>query len=367
MNELAQAPASGHDTTTDTSQTRPAGDQRPASYDGADQHQGTAAAADADPAWYDGDIQAALAADDAPTRQEAARLDTAGDSYASPGHDASPRSDADIRTILHEDDDLPDPRTRQQAAADDLARTVSASDNTTPAPHNDPADAHDADIEAILHEDDHQPDPRTRQQAAREDARGGATTDKNNAPASDLEPRSGPDPSTPDAAALPEHSADNTAENPSADPDRRERQEQNQGDRPNSRVAVLKADAADRTLGDTTPTGIGLKPTGEQLFQMEPDKPAESRADRLFGKAFEMMDDVHDMTGHIAEAIQEDLPRGAGSPPSGHSAYVIRDQPASPPDAPGFGDAVGNITVIGVMTVVGFRRLLGHRKRGQRA
>jgi hypothetical protein len=132
-------------------------------------------------------------------------------------------------------------------------------------------------------------------------------------------------------------------------------------------LTVLHADAADRTIGDTTPTAVGLKPTGDQLFHMETDNPAENRADRLFGKAFEMMDDVHDMTGHVAEAIQEDLPHGGGGTPSGYSAYVVHDQPTPPPDAPGFGDVVGNITVAGVMTVVGFRRLLGHHTKGQRA
>jgi len=73
------------------------------------------------------------------------------------------------------------------------------------------------------------------------------------------------------------------------------------------------------------------------------------------------------MTGHIAEAIKEDLPRGLCYPASGRSAHVVHDQPAPSPDAPTFGDVVGDITVVGVMTVGGFRRLLGHRMRGQRA
>ncbi len=235
-----------------------------------------------------------------------------------------------------EQEELPEPRTRQEVAEE-------ASRSDAAVPEHQPADA---DLEASVVEEDPPPEPRTRQEVA-EEARSA--------------------PLTPDAStALPEHAPDSTSENPSPDPDQREAYDQGQGDQPYTHLTVVQADATDRTLGDTTPTGIGIKPTGDQLLHLESDDPTENRADRLFGKAFELMDDVHDMTGHIAEAIQEDLPHGSGEPPSAHSAYVVHDQPAPPPDVPGIGDVVGNLTVVGVMTVVGFRRLLSHRMKGHR-
>jgi hypothetical protein len=224
--------------------------------------------------------------------------------------------------------ELPEPRTRQEVAEETADGSAE--------PEADPPDDHaaNADIEASIAEHDKLPEPRARQEVADEE-------------------RSGTDPLTA-ANAETEQRGEHELLVPTT-----------QGHE--APITVVQAGPEDRTLGDTTPAGTGLRPTGDQLFHMEADDPAESRTDRLFGKAFELMDDVHDMTGHIAEAIQEDLPRGAGSPPSGHSAFVVHEQPTPPPDAPGIGDVVGSITVIGVMTVVGFRRLLSHRMKGQRA
>jgi hypothetical protein len=53
---------------------------------------------------------------------------------------------------------------------------------------------------------------------------------------------------------------------------------------PYGRVSVAKAD---RGIGDTTPTGIGLKPSGEQLRDMESDKlsPADRFRKEFYRKA----------------------------------------------------------------------------------
>jgi hypothetical protein len=59
--------------------------------------------------------------------------------------------------------------TRQEAARDDgPGREGQGGDDTASRPHDDPVDGHDADIYAIPHENDHLPQPRTRQEAARE-------------------------------------------------------------------------------------------------------------------------------------------------------------------------------------------------------
>jgi flagellin-like hook-associated protein FlgL len=100
----------------------PSGEQRPGSADSQARYPNGVTDADRDPSYYD-DIQAALAADTRPTRQQAARDD--GTSRDGQGDNAKPHvdridgHDADIYAILHENDHLPGPRTRQQAARED--------------------------------------------------------------------------------------------------------------------------------------------------------------------------------------------------------------------------------------------------------
>lgn len=59
---------------------------------------------------------------------------------------------------------------------------------------------------------------------------------------------------------------------------------------------------ADRTIGDTTPTGIGLKPAGEQLRDLESDR--LSRGDRLRRNVCERADDIQDVTEKNAGTLQ---------------------------------------------------------------
>jgi hypothetical protein len=340
MNELDQAPASSQGSATDVIEREPAGDQHAGSYDSQARSPRAENPADTDPSYYDGDIQAALAADNTPTRQEAARQDAIGDGHAGPGDDSSPDGDASIEAILREGDDLPDSRTRQQAAADDLAEGASPrseAGDTARAPREDPAGSHDAGIEAILNEDDHLPDPRTRQQAAQEDADAGTSlANQDGAPGTsgDQQPGLGPDLEGPESGGH------------------------------DQRVSVVQLEPEDRTLGDTTPSGIGLKPTGEQLKQMENDNPAERRINRFIDKAVEEADDVHDAMGHIGGAFQADFSPEANSPGpgSGHHSYTVHDTPA-PPEDPGMNDAIGNVTVVAVVAAVGVRHLLAHRRR----
>jgi Papain fold toxin 1, glutamine deamidase len=168
MTELDHAPA---EATAERADQPPAGEQRPGSGDQTRYPSGVTAA-DANPSYYDGDIKAALAADTTPTRQQAARDDASN--HQAPGdtttesHDAPASGhDPDIEAILHENDNLPEPRTRQEAARSDPDRQ--ATDATTTESHDPLVTSHDPDIEAILHESDYLPEPRTRQEAARSD------------------------------------------------------------------------------------------------------------------------------------------------------------------------------------------------------
>ena len=69
---------------------------------------------------------------------------------------------------------------------------------------------------------------------------------------------------------------------------------------------------ADRTLGDTTPTGIGLKPDGDQLRDMESDRLA--RADRFRRNVHERVEDIQDVTEKTA-GHADTRPAIASSPP----------------------------------------------------
>ena len=136
---------------------------------------------------------------------------------------------------------------------------------------------------------------------------------------------------------------------------------------PNWRLTVVPAD---RAVGDTTPTGIGRKPTGEELLHDRDDR-ADSRLDRLLDSAFEHADDVHDGTDQIDKAIASDL-RPVGGPsghPAHHQSYAGYERPQlayyqrGPPDSPGISDAVGSIVVVGIAAAVALRRGWERRRR----
>jgi hypothetical protein len=128
------------------------------------------------------------------------------------------------------------------------------------------------------------------------------------------------------------------------------------------RLSVAKAE---RTLGDTTPTGIGLKPTGEQLSEMDGDKPDRKRLDRFLDKAFEDADDISDAAGHIGEAIDADLrgtPGPSGHPRSYHAITSTAHDHPQPP-GPGVSDTIGSIAVTGVAAVTAIRYALSERRK----
>jgi hypothetical protein len=91
-------------------------------------------------------------------------------------------------------------------------------------------------------------------------------------------------------------------------------------------VSVVRAD---RTIGDTTPAGIGRKPTGEQLRDMESDK--LSRGDRFRKKVYERADDIQDSTEKTAGTLQGIL--GAHRPTGQDVKYTTQpaiDRPVPP-------------------------------------
>jgi hypothetical protein len=278
MNELDQAPATATATATETGSREPAGERRPGSSENQARYcVGTAA--DTDPSYYDGDIQAALAADTTPTRQEAARLDAARDGNANPGHDTTPDNDADIHAILHEDDHLPDARTRQQAAREDAANS-------------------------------------------------GVTTDKDRAAATDQQPRSGPDPLTGTASekkatteTLPDQATPDNSLTERPNPDARTLTVHGQSGH-DVLITVVAANPADRTFADTTPTGIGLKPSGEQILDMESE--TDSPLARMRHHLYKDMDDVTDVLKENGETVVSLI---GERPPTGSHSEISSGHP----------------------------------------
>jgi hypothetical protein len=362
VSELDHASATA---TTDAPRPEPAGEQRPGSYDSQVRYPRAVSAADTDPGYYDDDVQAALAADSTPTRQRAARDAAAHDNQAGDGTTATsgdaPASDrdGDVEAILHENDHLAEPRTRQQAARDADADSHTA-EGANAVTHDTPAGGPDASIEAILHENDHLAEPRTRQQAARDAAVETSPARQNDAPAaaSDQPPPSGPDPLTRTATKT-KSATDPSLDHAEHDKSLTERPEaqahtahgQADHDVP---ITVVQATAEMRTLGDETPTGIGVKPTGEELFRMEGER-VRNRWDRLLDEAVKEADDVYDGAGHIGEPLAEDF-RSAPPPtdrPTTH--HIAASVPDLPQQGPAINDAVGSLALVGIAVAVGVR------------
>lgn len=309
MTGLDQAPAA-----TETSDQPTAGEQRPGSKDSQARYPNGVSAADQDPGYYDGDVQAALAADTTPTRQQVAR-DTGtdhqdGDRTAGTSRDAATSSrDPDIDAILHENDRLPEPRTRQEAAREKAdGQTVEVS----PAESPSSASGHAPDIEAILHENDHLPEPRTRQEATRDI--GGNQNE-----------RRGPDPLA-DAATT--GRGNNTVDRPATvdhgvgeQPPDSAPLGQADHDQP---FTVVHASPEMRTFGDDTPTGIGLKPTGDQVVEMENDKASRAERARREFLSGERLGDAFDATDEWAQTGQDLFRR----PPTGQHIEVPTHGPA---------------------------------------
>jgi hypothetical protein len=231
------------------------------------------------------------------------------------------------------------------------------------APGDDFAGYSDADIDAILAAEDQLPEPRTRQEAA------AATWDDTNSSQDDgLDTRTdGSRPSQPDAVTEPP-ARNNEGENGTPGPaeGRVDGHAQNSTDVPVT-IEYLPPEA--RTVGDTTPTGIGRKPTGAEILDMEGDDRSESRLDRLFDEMVKEADDVSDGSGAIGEAIVIDDRSAPG--PSGHSqpyhatTRTAPDHPVTPD--PGASDAISSMTIIGVAAAVALRHAVSALRKEHKA
>jgi hypothetical protein len=107
-------------------------------------------------------------------------------------------------------------------------------------------------------------------------------------------------------------------------------------------LTVMHLDPEDRTVGDDTLTGIGLKPTGDQLRNIESDK--LSRGDRLRRNVYERVDDFRDASEKNAGALEGFL---GSHRPTGHDVVHTTQRAIEAPQPPP-ADA-GNIATAGLV------------------
>ena len=307
--------------------------------------------------YSDADIDAILAAEDQlpepRTRQEAAADTWDGTPDDPAGSDLASEYDGDVAALLAEEQQLPEPKTRQEAAAATWDDSTQPGDDDPGSFSGDPASEYDGDVAALLAAEEQLPEPRTRQEAA-------AATWDDTSSSQDTALDTGTDgtgPSQPDGGKE-TPAPDDQAEDGTLDP--HERQAAVHATDAPVTVEYLPPEA--RTVGDTTPTGIGRKPTGAEIFDMEGDDPGESRLDRLFKEVTDDADDARDAATNIAETLHDlRLPGPALGGGHVHEGHPVNDPPSSA--GPGYSDLVGSAVLVGVAMLTGIR--YGFRQLGK--
>ena len=100
-------------------------------------------------------------------------------------------------------------------------------------------------------------------------------------------------------------------------------------ERPRADFSWISVGEADRTLGDTNPTGIGLKPAGEQLLEMDSKKSrAEAFRDEFYNP--ETIEDFRDECEDKADRVQQLFER---PPTSSHADVPVHHPYITVPEA----------------------------------
>jgi hypothetical protein len=217
----------------------------------------------------------------------------------------------------------------------------------------------DADIDAILAAEDQLPEPRTRQEAAAD------TWDDTNS-SQDGAPDTSADGASPSQSGAGIESLARNNEDEDGTPGPYEHQvDVHTMDGTDVTVTVEDLPAEARTVGDTTPTGIGRKPTGDEFIDMEGDDVGEGGLDRFLGKMTEDADDLHDAFGSVTETVH-DLRLPGPVPGSGHAYEGQAVHEPMPSPEPGFSDLVGSAALVGVAMLTAFRYWIWNGRKGDR-
>ena len=302
---------------------------------------------------YDGDLDALTAEDQLPVRQDS-RAASWGENPEYDESDLGAGYDGDLAALTAEDQ-LP---TRQES------RAATWGDNPGYYDETNLADEYDGDPDAVTAEDH---TLNTGDDHALDSGKGDQDQTATGKP--DDPPAEAPAVS---AAVAPEHEDGNvTGGTGSSQPDasteapaRHDKGEDRTPDPYEHQVAVHATDGTDvpvtvehlppeaRTVGDTTPTGIGRTPTGEEFLDMESDDPSEGRFDRFIMEAAKEGRDVRDAFGDAAETLHDlRLPGPTSGGGHAHEGQPVPAQPA----APAFSDLVGSAALVGVAMLTGIR------------
>jgi hypothetical protein len=328
--------------------------------------QGAALEGDDAGAYEDAQLDAMLADEgrlpEPRTRQEA-RAGTWGDTAdETDSADLGSEYDGELDALLAAEEQLPDPRTRQEARAETWGDDAGSGSDEPAAGFSDPAAEYDGDLDALLADEERLPEPRTRQEARAgtwDDTNGqdagtsldASTTSENNltealaeqeTPGEDPQGQAADDVSSPDQSVVTVH-------------------DQYGHDWP---LTVVHLTAEDRTLGDDALTGIGFKPTGEQLLEMEADDSTEGRTDRLISKLLEHGDDIRDGSGELGEALEADVhpASGASSHGEAYQGHPVNEEHHLP-ESHSVNDAAGAIVMTAIAGTAALWRLRKHIRR----
>jgi hypothetical protein len=222
--------------------------------------------------------------------------------------DARPQATAEDQRAQEE---LPEPRTRQEVA-DEADRVQPSSPDRGQA----------VDLDTRIADEDKLPEPRTRQEVGDETRSSAEPLTEGNA---DVRPELAPEQTT--------HQSEL---------DHLRTGSQSEIGDTYSPFTVVKVEAADRTFDDTAPTGIGLKPTGEQLLKIENEE--ISKPEKLRRKLLEGIDDINDAARDNASLGHDLLTRH--QQPSGHAMTEV---PHPLPDGSHEGGAAPDITSAGLV------------------
>lgn len=158
-----------------------------------------------------------------------------------------------------------------------------------------------------------------------------------------------------------DHNQARHAEPPILRPEVPESLEEQQG-RPHSWFSVAEAD---RTVGDLTPTGIGLKPTGEQLMESESGERSRFEKLRRGLEDEDFINDLHDTGEEQANTLEQVF---AARHPLGHAIQSVPDShyhPLPVQEHASAGDIVGAGFVAGLVLFEAGRRIHGMLAHGK--
>lgn len=319
------------------------------------------------------------------TRYEVAEETSASD-VTSHAQDEALDHGADLGSVLAEQERLPEPRTRQEAAVD--ADSGDSRPATVHSEHDafqgDAADVLPAEQDRILVNQDSPAPSETDPNRSDTDHGPGTTVTADVRTSNDSNPdriRDGevaPEPEQSDTDQMSQ--AVTRTDSPTMVSSARE-QYQGFADAPQAPgtqkvivhsqqgldvpITVVHTTPEDRTLGDDTPTGAGLKPSGDDLLRMEAHDSAERRTDRLIGKLVEHGDDVHDGSGDLGEAIEADVHRDPGSDQQteAHAGYPAKEEIHSTPYDHSVNDAAGALVMTAIAGAAGLRKLIDHFRK----